>query len=264
MSWVFESSRSKKGARLVLLAIADCANDEGRQAYPSMPKLQQKTGLGERAITGLVADLEKLGELIVQRNAGPRGCNLYTVVMTPAESAPPQILHPRRKRQSPPQKTTVDPADSAPGTIREPSENHPLKDSGQLSLDGFEEPPPKDSTTKKVRAKADPELDPEFMKFWHRHPHPVAQPETYRFWKQTVSSGKRTAEQLLADAGALAEHHEREQTPFKFIPQSKTWLRDKRWADRLPDPQIRAAGQTSSKHQGYQNPDDPSKYEEGF
>ena len=132
MTWVFENSRSKKNARLVLLAIADCANDEGRQAYPSMAKLKQKTGLGDRAVTNLVSDLEKLGELEVQRNAGPKGCNLYRVIMTPAEYAPPQNMHPaknapRTKRQSPPQKTTVPPAESAPGTIKEPSRNRPKK-----------------------------------------------------------------------------------------------------------------------------------------
>ncbi len=138
MSWVFEHSRSKKNARLVLLAIGDHANDDGGGAYPSMPKLQHKTGLSERAVTGLVADLERMGELEVKRNAGPRGCNLYRVIMTP------QILHPADSagvrdedsqvkaetpaspappaESAPPQEATANPAESAPGTIKEPSE----------------------------------------------------------------------------------------------------------------------------------------------
>jgi hypothetical protein len=136
MSWVFEHSRSKKNARLVLLAIADHAHDDGGGAYPSMPKLRHKTGLGERAVTDLVASLERLGELKVWRNAGPNGCNLYRVLMTPAESAPPQNLHPAGNAgvqemqgagDAPPQETTATPADPAPVTVLEPSKISPTE-----------------------------------------------------------------------------------------------------------------------------------------
>jgi hypothetical protein len=152
MSWVWDHSRSKKIPRLVLLAIADCANDEGRDAYPSMAKLVQKTGVTERAVQTAILELSKLGELVVNRNGGPSGCNRYRVIMsappkapTPAESAPPQNLHPAesavsqteeapqvstpnpaesappRRKCTPPQNLRHPPAESAPGTVLEPS-----------------------------------------------------------------------------------------------------------------------------------------------
>jgi len=142
MSWVFERSRSKKNARLVLLAIADHAKDDGTGSYPSMPKLSHKTGLGERALTDLVALLEKLGELEVRRNAGPNGCNLYRVIMTPADSAgSPEDEMPESRdsdhvsapaESAPrssctPQETTGTPAVPAPVTILEPSEISPTE-----------------------------------------------------------------------------------------------------------------------------------------
>jgi hypothetical protein len=103
MTWVWNHSRSRHGARLVLLAIADCASGDGGNAWPSNAELQRKAGLGERAVQSAIGDLAKLGELEVRYNDGPGGCNRYRVIMgdprnicTPAISAPPQYLHPRR------------------------------------------------------------------------------------------------------------------------------------------------------------------------
>jgi hypothetical protein len=49
MNWVWTHSRSRHGARLVLLAIADCASGDGSNAWPSVAELKRKAGLGERA-----------------------------------------------------------------------------------------------------------------------------------------------------------------------------------------------------------------------
>lgn len=254
MSWVFERSRSKKNARLLLLAIADCANDEGRQAYPSMPKLQQKTGLSERSVTNLVAELEKLGELKVSRNAGPRGCNLYTVVMTPAESAPPQNLHPRKTRQAPPQNLRPTPAKSAPGTIREPSKEPSLKthSADALPLTAFA-----DSDAKRPRRPNppdDPAKNPAFMDWYRTYPRAAARPDAYRAWSKAVA--KISADELLAKTTDFAEAHRRCGTEERFIPHPTTWLNQERWNDRLPEPRAAPTG-----HRPYRNPEDTSIYE---
>lgn len=89
MAWVWDHSQSRKSERLVLLAIADCASDDGANAYPSTATLCRKTGLSERAVQRAVAALEALGELRVERNGGPRGCNRFTVTMTPGAVTPP-------------------------------------------------------------------------------------------------------------------------------------------------------------------------------
>lgn len=133
MNWVWKHSRSKNGARLVLLAIADaCHSNNGTGAWPSNPELRAKTNLSERAVQSALAELQRIGELKVGYNEGPKGCNTYTILMTPAdsaggaESAPPQDQHPAES--APPQnphETPADsastPADSAPGTTKEPS-----------------------------------------------------------------------------------------------------------------------------------------------
>ena len=129
MSWVWEHSRSKSSQRLVLLAIADCAADNGGNAYPSMAALVSKTGLSTRTVQDCLRKLVELAELSIAPNAGPRGCNRYRIRMTPADSAPPQILHPPAKsapaKSAPPQNPRRPPAKSAPGTVIEPSEISP-------------------------------------------------------------------------------------------------------------------------------------------
>lgn len=140
MTWVWDHSRSKKTDRLVLLAIADCCSDDGSNAYPSMSELVRKTGLSERGVQTSIGRLIALKELRVHRNAGPGGCNRYRVIMTPAKSAPPadpappargappaesapaeSAPSPRRICGAPPQNLHPTPAESAPGTVLEPS-----------------------------------------------------------------------------------------------------------------------------------------------
>jgi hypothetical protein len=143
MTWVWDHSQSRGSDRLVLLAIADCASEDGSNAYPSMAELVRKTGLSERAVQYAVKALVLLGELFVAANGGPRGCNRYRVVMAegvqemlPALDAPPQTvrgarnagvqdMHPLNGATDAPRVHEVRSkgASGAPGTVLEPSEN---------------------------------------------------------------------------------------------------------------------------------------------
>lgn len=116
MTWVWTHSQSRNGARLVLLAIADAASDDGTNAWPSVATLQRKANLkSDRSVQSAIKELVALGELKVEWNKGRNGSNRYTVLMpkTPAESAPPQNL--------PPADFDEDPRKICPQTIHEPS-----------------------------------------------------------------------------------------------------------------------------------------------
>lgn len=155
-NWVWSRSKSRHGARLVLLFIADSMRTDGGWAWPSNKEITCKTGLTARAVQTALADLAKLGELEVQYNGGPKGCNRYRVLTTPAESAPPQDQHPADiappqdlrgdassqvntedpansaggEESAPPQISTPAPAESAPGTVIEPKpKNSPSESS---------------------------------------------------------------------------------------------------------------------------------------
>ena len=66
MSWTFEQSPTEGSERLVLLALADNANDEG-VCWPSLNTIARKCSLERRSVIRLVAQLVDKGLLTVQR-----------------------------------------------------------------------------------------------------------------------------------------------------------------------------------------------------
>ena len=85
MSRVWKHSRAYSGYLLVLLAIADHADDDG-QAYPSIAGLAHKSRMTERQVHRAVTWLLELGELRVEYKQGPKGKNLYSIEV----SVPPK------------------------------------------------------------------------------------------------------------------------------------------------------------------------------
>lgn len=75
---VWKLSRSKGGDLLVLLAIADFADDSGI-AYPSVATLGQKARLTDRNVQRAIRRLISVGELVIEERQGPRGTHLYRV-----------------------------------------------------------------------------------------------------------------------------------------------------------------------------------------
>lgn len=84
MSWVWEHSRAKRGARLVLLAIADVASDAGEATNyaRSYKTLEAKTLLDEETIRRAIKTLVELGELEVIKTGDGRQPTDYRVPMT--------------------------------------------------------------------------------------------------------------------------------------------------------------------------------------
>jgi len=123
MSAVFDSDTLKPTERLILLCLADHADDQGR-CYPSIRRLSQRTGLSERAVQSNIRKLQDSGYLSIKMNGGQGGANLYIVTATPAADAPLHDMHPRTKCTTPPQQVRHTPAADAPKpslTINEPS-----------------------------------------------------------------------------------------------------------------------------------------------
>jgi Helix-turn-helix domain len=79
MTEVWESSSTKGGARLVLLALADYANDEG-YCHPGVERLALKSALTERNVQFILRELEARGELVTLQRAGRGHVNAYWVV----------------------------------------------------------------------------------------------------------------------------------------------------------------------------------------
>ena len=78
LAQVWEHSDQSGGALLVLLAIADFADDAGR-AWPSVKTLAKKARLSTRQTQSVIRDMENAGELRVESSTGPHGTNTYNV-----------------------------------------------------------------------------------------------------------------------------------------------------------------------------------------
>lgn len=80
LSWVLKHSEAKNGARLVLIALADFAHDDGSKAFPSIETLMQHTRLGRTAVREALRRLKEDGQ-IVETGKVRSGTTIYSILM---------------------------------------------------------------------------------------------------------------------------------------------------------------------------------------
>jgi len=120
--WELDLSSVEK---LVLLALADCANDDGL-CWPSIATLKRKACVGERTVQRAIASLVSAGLLNRQEVSG-RGCKY---IVNPRHSGTPVNVTPRQSDAPPPPERHPTPATVAP----KPSRNH--KEPSEVSASG--------------------------------------------------------------------------------------------------------------------------------
>lgn len=123
MSRVWEHSGQRGGALLILLALADFADDDG-YAWPAVPTLATKARMTERNARYALRSLEADGEITTVRGGGRHGTSGY-VVNTGAKTAGGQILPGAKRRTNGAKRRTERGLEIAPepslGTVIEPS-----------------------------------------------------------------------------------------------------------------------------------------------
>lgn len=86
MGTVLKYSRARGNARMVLLVIGDCCQDDGTAAWPAIETISARAGISERTAQRAIRELVELGELEVAEKEGPprqtgQRANLYAVRM---------------------------------------------------------------------------------------------------------------------------------------------------------------------------------------
>lgn len=102
--------------KLVLMCLADFANDDGGDCWPSVSTIARRCSKGERTVQGAIKWLTDNGYLKANLRDGKS--SEYTV--NPRNFCTPAEIAPRRKQRRPPQLLQETPATSAPY----PPENH--------------------------------------------------------------------------------------------------------------------------------------------
>lgn len=202
MSQVWENETLSATDKIVLLSLADHADDEGI-CYPSISRLVKRTGLTERTVQNATQRLKQRGFLRVELNAGRRGANLYHINATPAADAPPQQMHPAADTGEPPHLTTQTPAADAP----EPS---------------------------RTVIKTSDQFDAQFDRFWSSWPLRKVGKEKARAAFKRLSQANR--EQATIRAASWASKW-RATYPTASDVHPSTYLNGKRWEDELQQPQ---------------------------
>jgi DNA-binding transcriptional ArsR family regulator len=122
VGWAMEQRTGSPVAKLVLVKLADNANEQGI-CWPSVPLIMQHTELSERAVRKHLRALELAGLISVEKQSqnGHQTANVYRLavpnsdVSGPAPRAPTPLhnVHPPRH------KVQADPAPSAPTPLHE-------------------------------------------------------------------------------------------------------------------------------------------------
>ena len=88
MSWVWDHGPSDRGELLVLLALADFADDDGN-CWPAMVKVAEKARVCERGARKIIRRLEEIGLLKTVVGGGRHGCNQYRIAIENPERRSP-------------------------------------------------------------------------------------------------------------------------------------------------------------------------------
>lgn len=105
MAWAFRQNIPKPGAKLVLLALCDFA-DEAWSCFPGQATLAEKTSQGERTVRRHLDWLESEGFIVshARFSAGRRTSNRYSI-HAPRPQAPPPSGSPASGSKAPAQET---------------------------------------------------------------------------------------------------------------------------------------------------------------
>lgn len=114
--WAIELPDSEK---IVLLALADCANDEGH-CWPSMATLAKKCSKSDRTVQASISSLVDKGHLSRLEIRG-RGCRY---VVHPRSDFTPEATSPPKPLPQTPEEVSGDPRSGFGQTVIEPSDNH--------------------------------------------------------------------------------------------------------------------------------------------
>jgi hypothetical protein len=93
LNTVFDRSCSQGAARLVMLSIADRADDEGR-AYCGATDLCRRTRVNRATVFQAIKKLREIGELQVLPEKGRKGCNRYRITVNQSRQATSRMIQP--------------------------------------------------------------------------------------------------------------------------------------------------------------------------
>lgn len=195
MAWAWEQATASSGEKLVLLALADHANDDG-QCWPGMERIGQKCGMGKRQVSNHVQRLIEAGLLGTTRRCRDDhkySTYLYQLNLTSSGSGVP--LGQQQQSSTGPAEAEFRAEPSVENRKKEPSLSSSSVDDG-------------------------------FDLFWSNYPRKVGKGAARKAWKAAL---KKTSAEMLQEC-ALLYRFTCPKDP-QYIAHPATWLNAERWLD---------------------------------
>lgn len=226
---VFTDTRLKGNEKLLMLAIADNANDSG-VAFPSWNSLMTKTSMSKGSVSKWLRELENKGLIFrVSRNRknGSRTSNKYLIypydnkMLLDEEELDIFIEH---FNQSSEVELVQD--------LNMPSSTFELGNRGQSSE--VEHLKPSLNFNRKNKPSLKEKKEKDFQKFWQAYPRKIAKAKAktafMRLYKEMPN-----IEELLSILERHKASKQWKQSDGKYIPHATTWLNQQRWEDEVEE-----------------------------
>ena len=224
---VWAQSRRRDGELLVMLALADFANDAG-ECWPSIPVLAEKARLTDRQVRRVLNSLEETGEIRRIRSTGGRNKrSRYFINLS--ENPDINSLKKLQGKNNPvihDQKTLT----PVPGALNRHRTVNKERVKGKPSP-CFDGPAKGDGTSEFT-------LEEGFNRFWNSYPIRTGKGTALRAWKKLKPDSELQAKIQVAIKAQIQWREERAGVPKLFTPEWKhptTWLNAMAWEDQVED-----------------------------
>jgi hypothetical protein len=226
MAKVWEASRHTGSDLLMLLAIADFADDNGN-AYPSVSTLAAKCRMQPRNARYCLATLVDSGELKIHTNTGPKGTNRYGLVfdaMGRQPSAGVQSVAGVQGSAGVQRLAGVQPSAATPATdCREPLQ----RSAAEPSLNHHEPPTLRVKGSGEGQKKEGQDL---FEQFWSHYPRKTGKEDARRAFK-ALKATPSLLPTILAGLAKWKQHERWTKDAGRYIKHPGPWLRGRMWDD---------------------------------
>lgn len=250
-SWAWEQPVEGAGAKIVLVALADFADEDG-ECWPGQDRLATMTSQSVRSIVNHLEKLEAEGWIKRERQTeenGRRSTNVY-VLQAPLERlrAPTRRTKTVRGGDDPSAKPADGAADGAVSPCAEAASGDDTVPGAEAAhgpcaneSTGHVQPTtahidePSDEPSKNIYPDAT--RPPGFDEFYRAYPRMDGDPRTdaQQAWARRIKAGDKP-DQLIAAARKMAGVHKTES--WRKAPHAATWLTKERWKDWTPEAAI--------------------------
>lgn len=234
MTEVWDHAPVDQGTLLVLLALADSADERSRSCYPGIDGLAAKSRLSERQVQYCIQRLREIGVVVVTRNASPVKTNLYRITeIANWDKARDAIIAPHARKpdtQSDARRDAVDCVSDTQLVAPKPSVTVSIEPSVAREGDLFSA----SDTSTSAPPKPEKKTEDHFETFWKAYPKKAGKVQARRNFERAVAAGAKP-EDIIAGAERYADATAN--TDPQHIKWAQGWLTDERWTERAaPEP----------------------------